>query len=125
MSRHTMSRREALLIALRGLRAHRLRSALTMLSLIIGVSAVILLVAGGYGVKNSVNARVETMANEIGIVPTTAGIPGGPPARNLPDADASALQDAPDVATVTQSTYSSGIVIASGTSMLISRPRAG
>lgn len=36
---------EAVLIALRGLRAHRLRSALTMLGLIIGVSAVILLVA--------------------------------------------------------------------------------
>src|SRR5947209_7812169 len=114
MSRHTMSRREALLIALRGLRAHRLRSALTMLSLIIGVSAVILLVACGYGVKNSVNARVETMANEIAIVPTTAGVPGGPPARNLTDADASALQNAPDVATVTPSIYSSGITIAGG-----------
>jgi putative ABC transport system permease protein len=125
MSRHTLSRREALLIALRGLRAHRLRSALTMLSLIIGVSAVILLVACGYGVKNSVNARVETMANEIAIVPTTAGVPGGPPARNLTDADASALQDAPDVATVTPSIYSSGITIAGGTVRLISATTVG
>ncbi len=120
-----MSRREALLIVLRGLRAHRLRSALTMLSLIIGVSAVILLVACGYGVKNSVNARVETVANEIGIVPTTAGVPGGPPARNLTDADASALQDAPDVATVTPSIYSSGMVIAAGTVKLISATTVG
>ena len=69
MSHHRMSRREAL----RGLRAHRLRSALTMFSLIIGVSAVILLVACGYGVKNSIDARVETMANDFAIVPTTAG----------------------------------------------------
>ena len=67
MSHHRMSRREAL----RGLRAHRLRSALTMFSLIIGVSAVILLVACGYGVKNSIDARVETMANDFAIVPTT------------------------------------------------------
>ncbi|MFY9805738.1 MAG: ABC transporter permease [Pseudonocardiaceae bacterium] len=125
MSRHTMSRREDLRTARRGMRAHRLRSALTMLSLIIGVSAVILLVACGYGVKNSVNARVETMANEIAIVATTAGVPGGPPARNLTDADASALQDAPDVATVTPSIYSSGITIATGTVKLISATTVG
>jgi putative ABC transport system permease protein len=125
MSRHTMSRQEALLITRRGSRAHRWRSALTMLSLIIGVSAVILLVACGYGVKNSVNARVETMANEIGVVPTTAGVPGGPAARNLTDADASALQDAPDVATVTPSIYSSGIAIATGTVKLISATTVG
>jgi putative ABC transport system permease protein len=125
MSRHTMSRQESLLIARRGLRAHRRRSALTMLSLIIGVSAVILLVACGYGVKNSVNARVETLANEIGVVPTTAGVPGGPPARNLTDADASALQGAPDVATVTPSIYSSGIAIGTGTVKLISATTVG
>lgn len=125
MSRHTMSRQDALLIARRGLRAHRRRSALTMLSLIIGVSAVILLVACGYGVENSVNARVDTMANEIGVVPTTAGVPGGPPARNLTDADASALQDAPDVATITPSIYSSGIAIATGTVKLTSATTVG
>jgi putative ABC transport system permease protein len=120
MSRHTTSRRGALLNALSGLRAHRLRSALTMFSLIIGVSAVILLVACGYGVKNSIDARVETMANDIAIVPTTAGIPGGPPVRNLTDADASVLQDAPDVATVTPSINSSGMTIATGTVKLLS-----
>jgi putative ABC transport system permease protein len=120
-----MSRRGTLLIALRGLRAHRLRSALTMLSLIIGVSAVILLVACGYGVKNSVNARVETVANEIAIVPKAADVSGGPAARNLTDADASALQDAPDVATVTPSIYSSGIAIATGTVRLISATTVG
>jgi putative ABC transport system permease protein len=125
MSRHTMSWQDALLIARRGLRAHRRRSALTMLSLIIGVSAVILLVACGYGVKNSVNARVDTMANEIDIVPTTAGVPGGPPARNLTDADATALQDAPDVATITPSIYSSGIAVATGTVRLISATTVG
>jgi putative ABC transport system permease protein len=91
-----------------------------MFSLIIGVSAVILLVACGYGVKNSIDARVETVANAIAIVPTTAGVTGGPPARNLTDADASALQDAPNVASVAPSINSSGIVIATGTVKLLS-----
>ncbi|MDT7717432.1 MAG: putative transport system permease protein [Pseudonocardiales bacterium] len=115
-----MGRRNTLLTALRGLRARRLSSALTMFSLIIGVSAVILLVACGYGVKNSIDARVETVANAIAIVPTTAGVTGGPPARNLTDADASALQDAPNVASVAPSINSSGIVIATGTVKLLS-----
>src|ERR1700759_1835955 len=40
-----MNLREAVFIALRGLRVHRLRTVLTMLGIIIGVAAVILLVA--------------------------------------------------------------------------------
>jgi putative ABC transport system permease protein len=115
-----MGRRNTLLTALCGLRARRLSSALTMFSLIIGVSAVILLVACGYGVKNSIDARVETVANAIAVVPTTAGVTGGPPARNLTDADASALQDAPNVASVAPSINSSGMVIATGTVKLLS-----
>ncbi|MGH3671746.1 MAG: ABC transporter permease, partial [Pseudonocardiaceae bacterium] len=52
-----MSLREALRIALRGLRANRLRSVLTMLGIIIGVAAVVLLVAIGNGVQSSVNEK--------------------------------------------------------------------
>ena len=96
-----MNLREALLVALRALRAHRLRSTLTMLGLIIGVSAVVLLSACGQGVKNSVDARIEPVANNITIVPQAEAVPGGPPAQNLTDADAAALQGAPDIATVT------------------------
>ena len=92
---------EALLIALRALRAHRLRSTLTMLGLIIGVSAVVLLSACGQGVQNSVDVRIEPVANNITIVPKAADVPGGPPAQSLTDADISALRNAPDVATVT------------------------
>jgi putative ABC transport system permease protein len=115
-----MSRRGTLHNALRGLRAHRLRSAMTMFSLVIGVSAVILLIACGYGVKNAVNERVETVANIIAIVPASADIPGAPPARNLTDADADALENAPAVATVTPSIASSGIVITAGTVKFLS-----
>ena len=96
-----MSLREALLIALRGVRAHRLRSALTMLGLIIGVSAVILLVAIGDGVQKAVDARIEPLANLITIVATAGDIPGGTPPKNLIDADVTALQKAPDVLAVT------------------------
>jgi putative ABC transport system permease protein len=96
-----MSLREALLIALRGLRAHRLRSALTMLGLIIGVSAVILLVAIGDGVQKSVDARIEPLADLITIVATTGDFPGGPAPKNLIDADVAALRKAPDVVAVT------------------------
>lgn len=115
-----MSRRETLLITRRRLRGRRLRSVLTILSLVIGVSGVILLVACGQGVTNSVNERVETVANAISIVPKTADVPGGPRARDLTDADADALLDAPDVATVTPSINSSGMVISTGTVKLLS-----
>jgi putative ABC transport system permease protein len=87
-----MSLREAVSIALRGLRAHRLRSVLTMLGIIIGVAAVILLVAIGNGVQASVNARIQPLANLITITPTTGNIPGGTAPKDLIDADADALR---------------------------------
>jgi putative ABC transport system permease protein len=95
-----MTLREAVFIALRAVGAHRLRSALTMLGLIIGVSAVILLTAIGNGVQKSVNARLQPLASLITIVPTTGNIPGGVAPRNLTDADAAALQKAPDIVAV-------------------------
>jgi putative ABC transport system permease protein len=113
-----MSLGEALLIALRGLRAHRLRSALTMLGLIIGVAAVILLVACGLGVQKSVDARIEPVANLITIVPHPANIPGGSAPKDLTDADASALQKAPDVATVTPAATGTATVATSTTTFL-------
>jgi putative ABC transport system permease protein len=113
-----MNLREALLIALRGLGAHRLRSALTMLGLIIGVSAVVLLVACGQGVQRSVDARIEPVANLITIVPHPANIPGGSAAKNLTDADAAALRKAPDVATVTPAATGTTMVATSTTTFL-------
>ncbi|MEO7194690.1 MAG: ABC transporter permease [Pseudonocardiaceae bacterium] len=96
-----MSLREAFLIALRGLRAHRLRSGLTMLGLIIGVGAVILLFACGQGVQNSVDARIGPYANLITVVAQSPTVLGGPRPQPLTDADLSALSNAPDVASVT------------------------
>lgn len=95
-----MSLKETLLIALRAVRAHWLRSTLTMLGLIIGVSSVILLAACGLGVKNSVDALTAPISNSITIVSQAETVPNGPPAQPLTDADADALQNAPDVASI-------------------------
>jgi putative ABC transport system permease protein len=95
-----MNIKEAVFIALSAVRAHRLRSTLTMLGLIIGVSAVILLSACGLGVKNSVDARIEPISNNITIISQAETVPNGPPAHPLTDGDAEALANAPDVASI-------------------------
>ncbi|MGH3765012.1 MAG: ABC transporter permease [Pseudonocardiaceae bacterium] len=96
-----MSLREAVRIALRGLRANRLRSVLTMLGIIIGVAAVILLVAIGNGVQSAVNEKVQPLANLITISPSTGNVPGGGPPKDLIDGDVAALQkQVPDAAVV-------------------------
>ena len=108
-----MNLREALRIAMRGLRANRLRSALTMLGIIIGVAAVILLVALGNGLKTSVNAQLEPLANLITIVPTVGNVPGGTAPKDLIDADVAALQDsalADQIETVIPATTGAALV---------------
>lgn len=97
-----MSLTEAVRIALRAIRTNRMRSALTMLGIIIGVAGVILLVALGNGVKSSINERVEPLANLITIDPIEGKVPGGAAPRDLIDADVVALQrQAPDIGSVT------------------------
>ena len=97
-----MSLSEAVRIALRAVRANRMRSALTMLGIIIGVAGVILLVALGNGVKSSINEHIEPLANLITIDPIEGKIPGRAAPRDLIDADVAALQrQAPDISSVT------------------------
>ena len=50
---------EAWRVALDALRANRLRSSLTMLGVIIGVAAVVALVAIGTGTKQQIESQVE------------------------------------------------------------------
>ncbi|MFL6070491.1 MAG: ABC transporter permease [Actinomycetes bacterium] len=56
---------EALRVALDALRANRLRSMLTMLGVIIGVAAVVVLVAIGSGAKQEVESQVEGLGSNI------------------------------------------------------------
>jgi putative ABC transport system permease protein len=61
---------ESLRIALRTLGANRVRSALTMLGVIVGVAAVILLVSIGTGVKTVVTGQLEGLgSNLIFVIP--------------------------------------------------------
>jgi putative ABC transport system permease protein len=93
--------REALIIALRSMGAARLRTALTMLSIVIGVTSVIVLVGLGNGMKTSFNEQMGSLAAGITIGKSTGEVPGGNGARNLNDDDLQALRKAPDVTDLT------------------------
>jgi len=70
---------ESLRIALKALGANKVRSALTMLGVIIGVAAVILLVAIGSGVQGEITGQIEGLgANRRFVFPgNVSGGPGG------------------------------------------------
>jgi putative ABC transport system permease protein len=59
---------EAWRVALTALRANRLRSALTMLGVVIGVLAVVLLIAIGTGAKAEVEAQVQGLGSNLLLV---------------------------------------------------------
>jgi putative ABC transport system permease protein len=84
-------------VALRSLRAHRLRSALTMLGIIIGVAAVVVMVAVGSGARDRIAAQIRSLgANLISINPGSALMKsvrlGSGAAPRLSEDDALALE---------------------------------
>jgi putative ABC transport system permease protein len=97
---------EALRIAFGGLLANRLRSSLTMLGILIGVAAVILLVAVGNGASVQINNQIQSLgANVIYVYPANARGAGGVSqgfgsSQTLTQADVTAInsrQQDPDV----------------------------
>ena len=111
--------RENLRVALRALAANKLRSVLTTLGIIIGVAAVIALVAAGNGVRQYIKGQFEAQgANLAYVFPVRIDIKGGANragflgantsarsgiAASLTEADAAALNDrnlVPDAAAV-------------------------
>jgi putative ABC transport system permease protein len=108
---------EALRIAFGGLLSNRLRSALTMLGILIGVSAVILLVAVGNGASVQINNQIQSLgANVIYVYPSNARSTGGVSqgfgtAQSLTQADVDALnsgQQDPDVVAAIPITQANG-----------------
>jgi putative ABC transport system permease protein len=87
---------------------HRLRSALTVLGILIGIAAVILTVGLGEGAQSRVNSAIESLGTNLLVVSpgstTSSGVRGGLGSANtLTLADSNALSshlDAPDVAAV-------------------------
>ncbi len=109
----------ALRISFRALRVNKMRSALTMLGIIIGVAAVITMLAVGTGASNKIEQQISSMGSNLLIVmsgsTTQGGIRGGAgtqPTLSLADADAiikecPAVADAaPTVRGTAQVTYS-------------------
>lgn len=73
-----MSALEILRFAVRGLSANKLRSALTTLGILIGVGAVILLVAVGNGSSEQIKKSIQRLgADSLTVTPSTTGR-GGP-----------------------------------------------
>lgn len=103
-----MNQLEILRFALRGLMANKLRSSLTTLGILIGVAAVILLVAVGEGSSQSIQKNIQRLgANTITISPSFQGGGGGAGPRaqgkGLTLEDAKAMTDkvaAPSVKSV-------------------------
>jgi len=108
---------EALRIAASGLLANRMRSSLTMLGILIGVAAVILLVAVGNGASVSINNQIQSLgANVIYVYPANARGAGGVSqgfgsAQTLTQGDVDALnsrQQDPDVVAAVPITQTAG-----------------
>jgi putative ABC transport system permease protein len=86
---------EAFRVAFGALRANRLRSVLTMLGVVIGVAAVVVLVAIGTGAKNEVETEVQGLgSNLIIFVPGKFQLGAAPTVSRLRLADVAAVEQA-------------------------------
>jgi putative ABC transport system permease protein len=97
---------ETIGVALGALRANKLRSFLTMLGVVIGVGAVIAVVALGRGAQESVNARITALGTTLltvqpGQIYAPGGVSSGSDRARMLVADAKALESAgPAIAAV-------------------------
>ncbi|MBI1921458.1 MAG: ABC transporter permease [Geobacter sp.] len=77
-----MQLRQSLKIALRALRANKMRAFLTMLGIIIGIAAVIAMVAVGSGASKKISDQIASMGSNLLIVlpgsTTSGGLRAGP-----------------------------------------------
>jgi len=112
---------DTLRTSLEAMRTHRMRSALTVLGILIGIAAVILTVGLGIGAQQQVTAQVEALGTNLliispGSTTSTTGLRGGfGSASTLTQGDAQALASpvvAPDIAAVAPSTSSSQSLVA-------------
>jgi putative ABC transport system permease protein len=85
----------SLLLALREIRRHLLRSILTVLGIVIGVAAVITMVTVGNGVTASVQAQIASLgANTLIVIPNSSGRQAGSaPPRTFTERDVGAIKE--------------------------------
>jgi putative ABC transport system permease protein len=114
---------ETVRTGLDAVRSHRLRSALTMLGILIGIAAVILTVGLGEGAQQQVSSAINALGTNLLVVTpgssTTGGVRGGSgTASSLTASDATALGDksvAPDIKAVAPSNSRSESLTAGST----------
>jgi putative ABC transport system permease protein len=115
---------DSLRVALRGILSNRMRSALTMLGILIGTAAVILLVSVGAGISNQVQGQIGKLGTNAVYVLNEKNAGGrdrgGTNARQikLTRADVKALSDrgrAPSVKVVSPIASTNGTVTSNGT----------
>lgn len=115
---------DSIRVALRGMLANRMRSLLTMLGILIGTAAVILLVAVGTGISNLVQTQIETLgSNAVYVFPQQSRggqDRGGTNARRirLTQTDVDALSDrqkAPSIINVAPTVQTNATAVAEGT----------
>ena len=110
---------EAFRVALDALRANRLRSALTMLGVVIGVAAVVILVALGSGAKQEVEDQVEGLGSNIIIV-----VPGKFELGSAPSVSRLTLDDVDLLGRVTGDRDRVAVSVASGETVSVGRREA-
>jgi putative ABC transport system permease protein len=109
---------ETFRVAVAGLIANKLRSALTILGLMIGVGSVIVLISVGTGSSDAVQKQIHALGTNVLLVqsaPTLGGLRGTPTSSAaLSLADATALQNryqAPDVESVSPVVNAGGVTL--------------
>jgi putative ABC transport system permease protein len=107
---------EAWRVAIEALRANRLRSALTMLGVVIGVAAVVVLVAIGTGAKQEVESEVEGLgSNLLIVVPGEVNFGSAPTVSRLQLSDVDAVSRVVGDRDRVAATVSSGETVRTGT----------
>jgi len=109
---------ETVAVALGALRANKLRSALTMLGVVIGVAAVVAVVALGRGAQQSVNARISALGTTmLTVIPGQVfgrGVASGSDRAKLTLDDANALADQGRVLTAVEPEMSQNMQVQYG-----------
>ncbi len=109
---------ETIRVALGGLSANKLRTALTILGLMIGVGSVIVLIAVGTGSSDAVEKQIDALGSNVLLVTTTPTLGGlrrqATSSTQLTLADADALGnrfEAPDVESVSPVVSANGVTL--------------
>ncbi len=116
-----MTLRDAIVSATDALRLNKLRSALTMLGIIIGVAAVIAMIAVGGGAREQVVAQIRSLGSNLLVVMpgnvTSGGVRmGSGAASTLTDLDAAAIMaEVPGVQVTAPNIRGTGQIVAGGT----------